>query len=350
MLVTASPTAMRPEAGRVEQRDRRALADRHRLARSGREGPTSSPRRPLTGTCQGPTSGSRLIMPPTVRSPIVIRKVLSATAGSRSSALAAPRAASSAAASNPSPPARCASPLRCMRGGLPSSASIGMSTARSPNCGSCTTQPPVVGRARRSRRRGSARGGTAPRTRRAARPRSRARSAPAPRCTRSRAATCRARRSARRAGRCARRAAVRDDLGHRVRQAAGADVVDHQDRDCVAQRPAGVDDFLRAALHLRIAALHRGEVELLAARAAAHATTPRRRRGRSASPDRRARTSRRAAGTTPLLDVHAPDVAEAARDHDRLVIAAHDRVGVADDALLEACGSSRGCPGGRIRC
>ena len=38
---------------------------------------------------------------------------------------------------------------------------------------------------------------------------------------------------------------------------------------CIAQRPAAVDDFLRAALHLRVAALHRGEIQIRAAAAAA---------------------------------------------------------------------------------
>jgi hypothetical protein len=53
-----------------------------------------------------------------------------------------------------------------------------------------------------------------------------------------------ARRSSARRARCAPR------LGHRVRQPAGADVVDQSDRVVLAERPAAVDDLLRAALHL----------------------------------------------------------------------------------------------------
>ena len=48
-----------------------------------------------------------------------------------------------------------------------------------------------------------------------------------------------------------------------VRQAAGADIVDRQDRVVLAQLPAAVDDFLRAPLHLGVAALHRVEIERL---------------------------------------------------------------------------------------
>jgi hypothetical protein len=51
-------------------------------------------------------------------------------------------------------------------------------------------------------------------------------------------------------------AAGREDFRHRVRQPAGADVVDHQDGVSLAHRPAGVDDLLGAALHLGVAALH----------------------------------------------------------------------------------------------
>ena len=63
MLVIASPTAMRPDAGA----SRSAMAGRSPSAIAS----PVAPERPevvtatsLTGTCQGPTSGSRLIMPP----------------------------------------------------------------------------------------------------------------------------------------------------------------------------------------------------------------------------------------------------------------------------------------------
>src|SRR3546814_3184849 len=42
-----------------------------------------------TGTCHGPTIWSRTVRPPTVRSPIVIKNCLLATAGSCSTRLAA---------------------------------------------------------------------------------------------------------------------------------------------------------------------------------------------------------------------------------------------------------------------
>src|SRR4029077_14438539 len=77
------------------------------------------------------------------------------------------------------------------------------------------------------------------------------------------------------------RAAARavDQLRERVRDAAGADVVDRQDRVRIAERGAVVDDLLRTALDLGVAALDRIEVELgavgpgthRARRAAAHA-------------------------------------------------------------------------------
>ncbi len=80
MLVTASATAIRPDAAAS-------------ISASGVRSPMAiaSPRYPsksisvtaasATGTCHGPTIGSRAQSPPTVRSPIVTRNVLSATAG-----------------------------------------------------------------------------------------------------------------------------------------------------------------------------------------------------------------------------------------------------------------------------
>src|SRR5207248_10585365 len=53
-----------------------------------------------------------------------------------------------------------------------------------------------------------------------------------------------------------------DQLRQRVRQSAGADVVDRQNRICGARLPAAVDHLLRAPLDLRIAALYRIEVEI----------------------------------------------------------------------------------------
>ena len=133
---------------------------------------------------------------------------------------------------------------------------------------------------RRPPRTGSARARTSPRTAAATPARSPARSAPGSRCTRSPSAPGRSPRAAPCAGRSARR-------GRRRRPA--------RERRCdrppaptswiarigfaLAQRPAMVDDLLRAALDLGVAALHRIEVELggvgagrhRAGRAAAHA-------------------------------------------------------------------------------
>ena len=87
-LVMASPTAMRPEAGAL-------------TVASGVRSPMlmASPAKPLksasvtaqsaTGTCQGPTIWSRWLKPPTVRSPMVIKKRLEATVGWLNTSMAA---------------------------------------------------------------------------------------------------------------------------------------------------------------------------------------------------------------------------------------------------------------------
>ena len=79
-LVMASATAMRPEAAGLKMA-------------SGVRSPMlmASPAKPLrsasvtaqsaTGTCHGPTIWSRCVRPPTVRSPMVMRKRLLATVG-----------------------------------------------------------------------------------------------------------------------------------------------------------------------------------------------------------------------------------------------------------------------------
>jgi Iap family predicted aminopeptidase len=58
--------------------------------------------------------------------------------------------------------------------------------------------------------------------------------------------------------------------GKALLTAAGAHVVDRQDRVVVAQRPAVVDDLLRAALDLGVAALHRVEVQRRGVAAGGH--------------------------------------------------------------------------------
>ena len=52
-----------------------------------------------------------------------------------------------------------------------------------------------------------------------------------------------------------------DEFGKRVRDSASAHVVDREDRVALTERPAVVDDLLRAALDLGVAALYRIEVE-----------------------------------------------------------------------------------------
>ena len=56
--------------------------------------------------------------------------------------------------------------------------------------------------------------------------------------------------------------AVADQFRHRVRQTAGADVVDKQNRVGVAQLPAAVDNFLATTFHFRVVALYGGEIEI----------------------------------------------------------------------------------------
>ena len=80
-----------------------------------------------------------------------------------------------------------------------------------------------------------------------------------------------------------------DQLGQRVREPAGADVVDRDDRALLALRPAAVDHLLAATLHLGVVALHRGEVEVLVARARGHRGGGTAAQVRSAWPGRRAR-------------------------------------------------------------
>jgi hypothetical protein len=119
--------------------------------------------------------------------------------------------------------------------------------------------------------------------------------------------------------------AVIDQLRHRVGEATGADVVQHDDgighalQRCACA--AGLDDLLCAPLDLRIAALDRGEVEVGGTRAAAH-----RRGGAAAEADQHRRTTEHdkqcANRHFGLLDIGTGNIAEATGDHDGLVIAA----------------------------
>ena len=108
----------------------------------------------------------------------------------------------------------------------------------------------------------------------------------------------------------------------RVGEAAGADVVYRQDRVLVLQLPTAVDDLLRTPLDLRVAALHRGEIEVGGVGAGGHGG-----RRAAAEADEHAGAAeldeQRAGLEFDLVRIARGDVADAAGDHDRLVVAAH---------------------------
>ena len=116
-------------------------------------------------------------------------------------------------------------------------------------------------------------------------------------------------------------AAVVDEFGEGVGDAAGADVVDERDGVVVAEGPAAVDHFLAAALHLGVVALDAGEIEVFVAVAAGH-----RGGGAAAEADEHggaAEDDELVAGVNgAFFDVLGFDVAEAAGEHDGLVVAA----------------------------
>ena len=111
-------------------------------------------------------------------------------------------------------------------------------------------------------------------------------------------------------------------FGQRVRQTTRADVVHGEDGVVVAHLPAAVDHLLCAPLDFRVAALHRREVEVGRVGAGRHA-----RRRATAQTDQHGRaTQHDQLGTCREFDlegVAGADVADAAGDHDGLVIAAH---------------------------
>src|SRR5690606_33809918 len=115
--------------------------------------------------------------------------------------------------------------------------------------------------------------------------------------------------------------AVLDQLGKGVRQTTGADVVNEFDRILVRHGPAAVDHFLAAALHLWVLPLHGGEIQILGGGAAGH-----RRSGAAAEPDQHGGAAQHNQLAPRckrlLLDMLGFDVAVAAGNHDRLVIAA----------------------------
>ena len=109
-------------------------------------------------------------------------------------------------------------------------------------------------------------------------------------------------------------------LGHGVGEAARADVVNGDDRIFVAHGPAAVDDFLGTAFHFGVAALHGVEVEGFGVGACRHG-----RGGAAAEADAHAGAAEddqeAAGGRHVLLRLVVADVADAAGEHDRLVVA-----------------------------
>ena len=110
--------------------------------------------------------------------------------------------------------------------------------------------------------------------------------------------------------------------------------MDEDDGVLIPQLPAAVDHLLAAALHLGVVALHRGKVEIFGRLAGSHgggcAAAQADVHGRAAQhyqggPDR----------DLPFLNVFAADVANAASQHDGLVVATHLDAVVAWHLLFE---------------
>jgi hypothetical protein len=97
--------------------------------------------------------------------------------------------------------------------------------------------------------------------------------------------------------------------------------VNRQNGIVFAQGSATVDDFLNAALDFRVAALHRGEIQILMGTARRHAGGC-----AAAQPNQHRRSAqnhnRSSGGEGGFMHVRFPDIAQTAGDHDRFVIAA----------------------------
>ncbi len=169
----------------------------------------------------------------------------------------------------------------------------------------------------------------------AAPPRRSARSAPAPRCTRSRAATCRARRSAPCAGRRDRRSRpCATDSGTAFdRPPAPTSWISRIGLSSPsAQQPSMTSCARRWISGLPRCTEAKSRSAELAPAPTDEAAPPPRPISIAGPPS----TTTCAPGTiVGLLDVLPADVAEAARDHDRLVVAAQRRAAGGLDALLE---------------
>ena len=283
---------------------------------------------------------------------MVMRKVLSATVGRRSTRSKLASSVESAACSKRVARARArARTSRACAAACRAAPSSGMSMGRLPKCASSTIEQPARRWRCRPPRTGSARADRAPRSARAPRRRSPARSAPAPRCTRSRAATCRARRWAPCAARsCAPRPASWTSSGSAFERPPAPTSWIETMGFVVAERPAAVDHLLAAPLHLGVVALHRGEIEVLvpSAPAAMDEAAPPPRPISIAGPP--STTMAAPGGISRFCTCSRADVAEAAGDHDGLVVAAHLASGVPVGTAARRCGSSRSARAARTRC
>ena len=129
-------------------------------------------------------------------------------------------------------------------------------------------------------------------------------------------------------------AAVVDEFGQGVGDAAGADIVDERNGVFGAEGPAAVDDLLAATFHFRVVALDAGEIEIFAAGAAGHGAG-----GATAEADQHRRSAEDdeliAGVDGALLDVFGLNVAEAAGEHDGLVVAAEFGAAGVGHLLLE---------------
>ena len=140
MLVIASATAMRADAGALST----ASGVRSPIAIASPAGPTKSRKvtaQSATGTCHGPTICSRAVRPPTKRSPMVMRNVLSATVGCCNTRYAASRSLIFVV-SNTDTGAVLRTTVRSIFGGFPSNTSSGMSTGLLLNFASATVKFP----------------------------------------------------------------------------------------------------------------------------------------------------------------------------------------------------------------
>ncbi|MNX82168.1 hypothetical protein D3C86_1138850 [compost metagenome] len=128
--------------------------------------------------------------------------------------------------------------------------------------------------------------------------------------------------------------AVVDQFREGVGQTARTHVVDEADRVLVAQLPATVDDFLAATFHFRVFALYRSEVQVRRAGAGGHGGS---RAAAQADQHRRAAEHDQLGADDDLafLDVFFTDVAHAASQHDRLVVAANFVTVRGGDRLFE---------------